>query len=229
MCPDVGPDACGCSGWRSLLIHGDPCVLDRWLWVRRRLRGKEPLRTLDAGCGNGAFSIYAAREGNAGCWRRPSSEREGYRTRRRRARLLGVEGIDFRVLDLRAIEPRREELGSFDQIICLETIEHLSDDEAAVASLARLLRPGGQLLISTPFDGHRPLYSEPPEPSATEDGSHVRFEVLARATARELVVHARDCAPRRGGFHQRRRVPAPDEPHAAGLTVRFGLAAGDGR
>ena len=48
-------------GWRSLLIHGDPCVLDRWLCLRRALR-KGDYRTFDAGCGNGAFGIYAARE-----------------------------------------------------------------------------------------------------------------------------------------------------------------------
>jgi hypothetical protein len=50
-------------GWRALLIHGDPCVLDRWLWLRRHLH-RGPLRTFDAGCGNGAFSIYAALAGN---------------------------------------------------------------------------------------------------------------------------------------------------------------------
>src|SRR6476646_5828223 len=50
-------------GWRLLLVTGDPCVLDRWLWLRRHLR-PGPLRTLDAGAGNGAFSMYAARLGN---------------------------------------------------------------------------------------------------------------------------------------------------------------------
>ena len=50
-------------GWRSLLINGDPCVLDRWLWLRAHLLGGK-LRTFDAGCGNGGFSIYAAHIGN---------------------------------------------------------------------------------------------------------------------------------------------------------------------
>jgi SAM-dependent methyltransferase len=173
-------------GWRSLLIHGDPCVLDRWLWVRRRLRAG-PLRTLDAGAGNGAFSIYAAREGNA-VLAASFSERE-LQDASRRARLLGVDGIDFRVLDLREIDRHSGELGSFDQIICLETIEHLTDDEGTVASLARMLRPGGRLLLSTPFDAHHPLYREPPDPSPVEDGSHVRFG-YSRERLREVVVKA---------------------------------------
>ena len=47
----------GIFGWRLLLITGDPCVLDRWLWLRGRLRPGR-LRTFDAGSGNGGFSIY---------------------------------------------------------------------------------------------------------------------------------------------------------------------------
>lgn len=94
---------------------------------------------------------------------------------KRRADSLGIHGIDFRVLDLRELESRRTSLGMFDQIICLETIEHLSDDEGLMRSLAQLLEPGGELLLSTPFDGHRPLYGEPSDPSEIEDGSHVRF------------------------------------------------------
>jgi SAM-dependent methyltransferase len=159
-------------GWRSLLIHGDPCVLDRWLWLRPRLR-KGPVRTLDAGCGNGAFSIYAAREGNE-VLATSFSERE-LDDARRRTELLGLRGVEFEVLDLREIDRRRSELGSFDQIICLETIEHLSDDEGLLVSLRSLLRPGGRLLLSTPYEGHRPLYSEERYPSPVEDGSHVRY------------------------------------------------------
>jgi SAM-dependent methyltransferase len=159
-------------GWSALLIHGDTCVLDRWQWVRRHLR-RGPVRTLDAGCGNGAFSIYAARCGNR-VVAASFSQRE-QDDARRRAELLGVEGIDFELLDLRDLDGRREALGDFDQIICLETIEHLTDDEALVRGLAAMLAPGGQLLLTTPFQGHHPLYLEDRDPDPAEDGSHVRY------------------------------------------------------
>jgi SAM-dependent methyltransferase len=159
-------------GWRSLLIHGDPCVLDRWLWLRRHLRGGA-VRTFDAGCGNGVFSIYAARGGNDVV---AASFSPGEQARaRERADMLGVTKIDFRQLDLRDISAHGDSLGRFEQIICLETIEHLSDDRGLVRSLAELLEPGGQLLLSAPFDGHLPLYTEEPHPSGVEDGSHVRY------------------------------------------------------
>lgn len=159
-------------GWRSLLIHGDPCVLDRWLWLRRHLQ-KGGVRTFDAGCGNGGFSIYAARVGNQVLAASFSVDEQ--EAARRRADALGVRRIDFRTLDLRELEANRESLGAFDQIICFETIEHLNDDESLVKSLVAMLTPGGRLMLSTPFEGHRPLYSEERHPSPVEDGSHVRY------------------------------------------------------
>jgi SAM-dependent methyltransferase len=170
-------------GWRFLLITGDPCVLDRWLWLRRRLR-RGSVRTFDAGCGNGGFSIFAASIGNEVVAASFSSSEQD--SARRRADILGVTGIDFRVIDLRNLDDHRGELGLFDQIICLETIEHVSDDEGLVKSLAAMLKPGGQILLSTPYEGHRPLYTEAREPSAVEDGSHVRYG-YSREQLRQIV------------------------------------------
>jgi SAM-dependent methyltransferase len=128
-------------GWRLLLITGDPCVLDRWLWLRRHLRSGS-LRTLDAGAGNGAFSMYAARIGNSVV--AASFSAEELERARRRAATLGVTGVDFRVLDLRELDSQRAALGKFDQIICPETIEHLRDDEGLVRGLAQMLEPRGR-------------------------------------------------------------------------------------
>jgi SAM-dependent methyltransferase len=131
------------------------------------------MRTFDAGCGNGGFSIYAARIGNAVV--AASFQASEQESARRRADLLGVSGIDFRVIDLRDLDDHHDALGLFDQIVCLETIEHISDDEGVVRSLAAMLEPGGRIMLSTPFDRHRPLYTEDPHPSPVEDGSHVRY------------------------------------------------------
>jgi SAM-dependent methyltransferase len=169
-------------GWRSLLIHGDTTVLDRWMWLARHLR-KGAARTFDAGCGNGGFSIYAARAGNS-VLAASFSELE-QEDARRRAIALGVESIEFRVLDLREVESHRAGLGLFDQIICFETIEHVNDDEGLVSSLVQMLLPGGRLLLTAPFDGHRPLYTEEPHPTPVEDGSHVRYG-YSQARLREI-------------------------------------------
>jgi len=95
-------------GWRLLLLHSDTLVLDRWLWLRRHLR-KGPLRTFDAGCGNGAFSIFARLSGNEVVAASFSAEEQT--DARRRAELVGASGIDFRTLDLRELEDDRGRKG----------------------------------------------------------------------------------------------------------------------
>ena len=39
---------------------------------------------------------------------------------------------------------------TFDTVICCETLEHLAKPRAALAELARVLRPGGRLYLTTP-------------------------------------------------------------------------------
>jgi 2-polyprenyl-3-methyl-5-hydroxy-6-metoxy-1,4-benzoquinol methylase len=46
--------------------------------------------------------------------------------------------------------------GSFDLVLCSEVIEHVPDSASALASIHRLLRPGGHLVLSTP-QRHSPL------------------------------------------------------------------------
>ena len=159
----------GTLGWRAPLMYGDPPAFDRWLWLRRHVL-EPPARTLDAGSGNGTFSMYLASHGNevtAISDHEPSQEKA-----RRRAAKGGIEGADFITLDLRRLDEHADELGVFDQVVCLEVLEHIIEDEKLVRAFARLLRPGGRLLVTTPYRDHVLAYNE--EISAEEDGGHVR-------------------------------------------------------
>lgn len=53
--------------------------------------------------------------------------------------------------------PRSDE--SVDVIVCTEVLEHVPDTAAAFAEMARLVRAGGAILITTPFA--YPLHEEP--------------------------------------------------------------------
>ncbi|ALX49604.1 class I SAM-dependent methyltransferase [Lentibacillus amyloliquefaciens] len=44
-----------------------------------------------------------------------------------------------------------EKLGQFDCIVSFETIEHIADEEQFLANIYNLLKPGGKLILSTPF------------------------------------------------------------------------------
>lgn len=157
-------------GWRALTFQGDPLVGDRARWLARHLR-PGPGRVLDAGCGNGAFSFAAARRGNAVVGL-TFADFEVTKDARRAA-LLGVaDRVTFRQFDLRGLDAATD-LGAFDQVIALEVIEHILDDRKLVRDLAARLKPGGRLLLSTPYKHYRRLPGE--KLSETEDGGHVRW------------------------------------------------------
>ena len=67
----------------------------------------------------------------------------------------------------------REELGAFDQVICLETIEHIMDDHKLARDLAAMLNPGGRLFLSAPYSKCPPMRGD--HISAVENGDHVRW------------------------------------------------------
>lgn len=157
-------------GCRALFLQGDPLVYDRWTWLRRHLRPGES-RTLDAGCGNGAFTIYAASIGNRVVGL--SFDKANNRKAAARAAILGIDNAAFEECDLRKLDAMRERLGVFDQVVCLETIEHIRDDRKLARDIAALLRPGGRLLLTTPCRTCKPLRGD--KLSTHEDGGHVRW------------------------------------------------------
>jgi cyclopropane fatty-acyl-phospholipid synthase-like methyltransferase len=156
-------------GWPATILHGDPSVFDRWRWIRRQLL-PGPLRTLDAGCGAGAFTLYAAKIGNEAIGL--SFDDENNRIAAERAHLLRLANVKFLTADLRRLEEVSQDLGKFDQIICTEVIEHILDDRKLLRDLSGLLKNGGRLILTTPFKHGRPIFGD--KVSEIEDGGHVR-------------------------------------------------------
>jgi SAM-dependent methyltransferase len=75
--------------------------------------------------------------------------------------------------------------GAFDLVCALDIVEHVGDDERALAELARVTAPGGALFLSAPL--HPALWT------AFDDfvGHHCRYEpdeLLAKLAARGLAV-----------------------------------------
>jgi len=152
---------------KRLVFPGfDPAIRKRLRLVRHFLRG--PVDTLDAGCGNGAFSLAAYALGNRVLG---VSTDLGATTRcREYASHLGVDcsRLQFRVADVYKLGA----LGRhFDQVVCFETLEHLVRDQDAVLELAGVLKPGGLLHLCTP---NRECALNSYALSTVEDGGHVR-------------------------------------------------------
>lgn len=158
-------------GIYPLLLVGDPGVWDRWVWLRKNLlRGN--VRTLDAGCGSGGFSLGAARLGNVVVGL--SFDERNNSAASNRSRILGLENqTHFFKQDLRRLAEVSPRLGLFEQIICCETIEHIKGDSQLLKDFSRILSPGGRLLLTAPYKFYRRLPGD--SISDIENGGHVRW------------------------------------------------------
>src|ERR1700733_3326286 len=122
-------------GFPATLLHGDSAVLDRWLWLRRRLpETANNEKVVDIGCGTGAFSIGAALRGYEVLglsWSEGNQKVAG-----ERARLWRAHSVAFDVVDVRKLDGRRDLNGKFDVAICCENIEHIIDDRKLIVDIA---------------------------------------------------------------------------------------------
>jgi SAM-dependent methyltransferase len=127
------------------------------------------LRTLDAGCGNGALAYAAYRRGNSVL----AVTFEPTQVEKARALFsslgVGPERLRFEVLNLYNLDDLKTK---FDQIICTETLEHIRDDRKIIASFWGLLNDGGVLHLCCPNADH-PIHHLG-RIDNSEDGGHVR-------------------------------------------------------
>jgi 2-polyprenyl-3-methyl-5-hydroxy-6-metoxy-1,4-benzoquinol methylase len=98
--------------------------------------------TLEIGCGRGGFAASLCKRGAKVTACDFSST------------ALDLARREFSTLDIDWIRADIQELpfadSSFETVISCETIEHVPSPSKAIAELARVLRPGGRLVLTTP-------------------------------------------------------------------------------
>ncbi len=188
-------------GWSNVEPTGShsylaPAVLGV---LRRKLPRPAASKVIDIGCGNGALTKQIRKLGFDVLGVEPSTD--GVAMARK-------ADPGLRVAQASAYDDLRDRFGVFDAVVCLEVFEHLYSPQLAVNRVAALLKPGGFLIVSTPYHDylknvaltlagkwdfhHHPL---------VEHG-HIKF--WSRATLEELV---RGSALRPSEFQRLGRVP----------------------
>lgn len=127
------------------------------------------IETLDAGCGNGALSYAAYRRGNRVTG--VSLDTQQIERNRNYFKSIGIseDRLRFQVMNLHDLP----KLGlKFDQIICSETLEHITDDNRVIQTFSELLKAGGVLHLCCPNALH-PQHNLG-RTNNPEDGGHVR-------------------------------------------------------
>ena len=139
-----------------------PPELARWL------ESLDPAQhALDLGCGDGAVSTAVRAE------RLTLADVSAVALGRARALLPDADAVE---LEPDAPLPLAD--GSFDLVVCTETLEHVRDVQLLLSEVRRVLTPGGRLAVTTP--SHRALIAAPDPLSP-----HLRF--LTRRSLRGLL------------------------------------------
>lgn len=185
-------------GFPATLIHGDPLVLDRWLWLKKRIpKTKNGETLIDIGCGTGAFTIGATRRGYVALGL--SWDERNQAIAATRAKMCNSESTKFEILDVRQLDTRKDLIGKFDVALCLENAEHIINDKLLIENIAACLKPGGRLLFTSPNYFYRPITKDDMGPFLkVETGWHVR-RGYTKAMVEELCLKA-NLVPERISF-----------------------------
>ncbi len=199
----------GAYHWREIgrgLIAHNAFTAERYRRVIEGAALRDGDRVLDYGCGDGA--LLGALHRGAG---RRHYDLHGFDPNTLAVELaaaaLPANGVQATIHGSLASLPA----GHFDRVICTEVIEHASDPDALLRELARVLKPGGRAVVSTPI-----RMTEHPE-----DVNHVREwfpSEFAAPLRRRLVA---DRLARAGGAGSRSRGLFLA---AAGVCTRAGVS-----
>jgi 2-polyprenyl-3-methyl-5-hydroxy-6-metoxy-1,4-benzoquinol methylase len=163
-------------------------LVKKHLDLTRDLKGK---RVLEIGCGRGGFAWWLATQpARAARVIAVDLSHSAITKARDFAAERAASPLEWLLGDIEALP---HPTGAFDTVISCETIEHVPDPRRAIAELARVLRPGGHLFLTTPNYlgpmGLYRLYLRLRGRQYTEEGQPINQLVLLPRT-RHWVVNA---------------------------------------
>ncbi|MBR8830452.1 MAG: Ubiquinone biosynthesis O-methyltransferase, mitochondrial [Chroococcopsis gigantea SAG 12.99] len=161
-------------------IHHHSYLLNpilKLIQLGKNLKPEQKLKILDLGCGNGSLTHKIAQQGYEVTGIDDSTSGLLYA----RQNFSQCKFIQASVYNL----PDDNLTGSFDVVVTAEVIEHLLYPRELLRAAKKCLKPGGQLIITTPFNGYWKnlaislLGKMDQHYTALWDGGHVKFFSVA--------------------------------------------------
>ncbi len=134
--PTTGPPE---AAWALALFNRSVLKQAKFRQIIAKLEDPAGKRGLDIGADNGVISYLLRQRG--GQWHSADLDERAVMSIRQLVG-SGVHQIDGGVT--------RFEDAAFDQIVIVDFLEHIADDRGFARELARILKPGGQVIINVP-------------------------------------------------------------------------------
>jgi 2-polyprenyl-3-methyl-5-hydroxy-6-metoxy-1,4-benzoquinol methylase len=125
----------------------NPLGWHNWIWQQLALAPGE--QVLEVGCGDGATWRGRIERLPPGCSVLLTDLSHGMVHSARGP--LGMSGVTYAVCDAQCLPLRSD---SYDLVVANHMLYHVPERSAALAEIARVLRPGGRLCASTVGEGH---------------------------------------------------------------------------
>ena len=127
------------AAWGIALFNKSVLKQAKFSQIVARLDDPAGKRGLDIGGDNGVISYLLRQRG--GSWHSADLDERTVRS------IQQLVGTDVHQID-GGVTPFED--GAFDQIVIVDFLEHIPDDRAFAQELARITRPGGQVIINVP-------------------------------------------------------------------------------
>lgn len=141
------------SHWKKIYQNQDNDFRSYSIKMLIKNKLDKNIPVIDLGCGTGAQIIYLAQEGFDATGIDESEEM--LNMARDQAKNLKISNLNF---IRRTLKELVEEGKTYQQIICLDVIEHIEDDKEALKHIYKLLSPSGKLVLTVP--AHQYLFSK---------------------------------------------------------------------